>query len=416
MRHLNTEFCFHPVGQGCFYTGSFSTGKGPIFNFVYDCGTKSKSIFLQSEIEKFKSTINNKTIDLIIISHFDKDHISGVVQLLDGFHCKNLIIPYYTSIERYALYLETSPTDDEYRRILQNPISFFTINDRFVIDNIVVIGETDIDESFIANDDQSEPFDDENYELEINLLDEDERESVIQEIIGDFQEEIRSNKLQFMKRPFRIKFYIWEFIFYNRKPKKNSSSAAFSKVVSQYLKKNGLKIADLFDTNRVKVMQGIYKSRILSKINLTSLVLYHGPINLNRWNARVYFLPYISPLCDLLNYFLFPPCRFGTLLTGDSDLSDKNKIADVINYFGKYKCFEKIALFQVPHHGAKRSWSIAVPNGLNNFNIYVLNYGTSQSDHPSTEVVEYIETNCKKIALWHNTEFNKLHLKVEFKG
>ena len=44
------SFKFHPVGQGLFYTGSLVH---KTYNFVYDCGTKSKKHYLSSSIDAF---------------------------------------------------------------------------------------------------------------------------------------------------------------------------------------------------------------------------------------------------------------------------------------------------------------------------------------------------------------------------
>ena len=85
----------HPVGQGAFYTEVFSDSEDKTFTMVYDCGTETATadlkIPLEQQIDGFKKGI--KQIDLLFISHFHKDHISGLDRLLDGIRVCKTIIP-----------------------------------------------------------------------------------------------------------------------------------------------------------------------------------------------------------------------------------------------------------------------------------------------------------------------------------
>ncbi len=76
---IEGNFKFYPVGQGCFYAGSI---KNDIEEFVivYDCGTISSRNYLLDSIDEFKR--HYKKIDLLMISHFDEDHVNGVSELL----------------------------------------------------------------------------------------------------------------------------------------------------------------------------------------------------------------------------------------------------------------------------------------------------------------------------------------------
>lgn len=82
---------FHPVGQGAFYTEVFSCGGKTCFCAVYDCGTetgqsrfdKSGSKYLTEQIDEFVEKNDIRQIDLLCISHFHKDHISGLDHLIN---------------------------------------------------------------------------------------------------------------------------------------------------------------------------------------------------------------------------------------------------------------------------------------------------------------------------------------------
>lgn len=74
----------HPVGQGAFFSEQFFDDQGnSIFNVAYDCGTLSPQKHLQIEIENtFNLTDKVEAIDVLFISHLDKDHISGLNYLV----------------------------------------------------------------------------------------------------------------------------------------------------------------------------------------------------------------------------------------------------------------------------------------------------------------------------------------------
>lgn len=68
---------FHPVGFGAFYTEKHidPTSKQSI-NVVYDCGTLHNKHYIKDAIRSYFK--QGDYIDLLIISHFDIDHIKGI--------------------------------------------------------------------------------------------------------------------------------------------------------------------------------------------------------------------------------------------------------------------------------------------------------------------------------------------------
>lgn len=89
--HVDFLRTLHPVGQGAFYTEVFKREDGTLFTVVYDCGTETDSKILETQIADFKEGINQ--IDLLFISHFHRDHISGLDKLLDGIPVIKTVIP-----------------------------------------------------------------------------------------------------------------------------------------------------------------------------------------------------------------------------------------------------------------------------------------------------------------------------------
>lgn len=59
----------HPVGQGAFYSETFSVRKKKLYTVVYDCGYDKRES-AAAKIERLSA------VDLIFISHFHDDHIN----------------------------------------------------------------------------------------------------------------------------------------------------------------------------------------------------------------------------------------------------------------------------------------------------------------------------------------------------
>lgn len=122
---IRAECKFNGVGQGLFYSASISTGGGRKCNFVYDCGTnyeKDKSLL----IGKIDSSFSDDTIDALFISHYHKDHISGVKHLSETYRIKKVFLPAFTEEELWLLCLKYDvKRGDELYDFYSNPIDFF---------------------------------------------------------------------------------------------------------------------------------------------------------------------------------------------------------------------------------------------------------------------------------------------------
>lgn len=85
-----------PVGQGCFATGYIvgqSTSNGPeiAFNYVYDCGARSRAR-VNEAVRLFARETPN--VDALFVSHFDDDHVQGLDRLLAECRIDSVYIPY----------------------------------------------------------------------------------------------------------------------------------------------------------------------------------------------------------------------------------------------------------------------------------------------------------------------------------
>ena len=66
---------FWNVGQGLFSSGCIKMKAAPNFHWVYDCGTNSSPTLIQNAVYKYNQQENNTDIDLLVLSHFDSDHV-----------------------------------------------------------------------------------------------------------------------------------------------------------------------------------------------------------------------------------------------------------------------------------------------------------------------------------------------------
>lgn len=104
---ISVERYHYPIGQGTFSAQIVRTYEKQ-YVCVYDCGSTNGTL----NISKYADDLFCKTegiIDLLVISHFDKDHVNGIKKLYDKkFKIKKIVIPYVPLSERILLLLQGS--------------------------------------------------------------------------------------------------------------------------------------------------------------------------------------------------------------------------------------------------------------------------------------------------------------------
>lgn len=170
MPHLSAHYAFHPVGQGLFASGALfgrtrlnHRRHYPNFRWVYDCGTSSSQHLIVREINRLYDAAHNGApkprLDLVAISHFDKDHISGLVALLEKFQVQNLLLPYVPLWQRITLAFDQSTqTSSEAMGFFLNPIAFVNGIEGAEIKQIILAppsGEDSSDDNPNENNDRS---------------------------------------------------------------------------------------------------------------------------------------------------------------------------------------------------------------------------------------------------------------------
>jgi hypothetical protein len=403
---IEANFKFYPVGQGCFYAGSIKT-KTDQFVIVYDCGSVSKENYLNDSIDEFRTRF--KKIDLLMISHFDKDHVNGVNRLLMGINCKLVVIPYYLPIIRLALFGNSDP-DNDYTSFIKDPINYFLDTNKFDVDEVLVLEN--------GNDNEENPKkapEPKNPEKQLELI-----EKIILDKIKDNDDDFKSrvnnneenepnskDKVKYLTLPFKISLSneFWEFVFYLKNFNDPIGLNDFREDIDKILTKTkDGKLTSLFDELYTLKIKELYKKHFVSDINYTSLVAYHGPLKHNKFTEI-----YLSYFSHWWPHFE-PMKKTGILLTGDSFLKKDEDFNPFYNYYSPYY-IENSFLFQIPHHGSKKNWK-DLPNGLEEIPFYIINHGWGRKKHPNKDVVANIVANKHKNLLISNNESSAIQYAI----
>lgn len=342
---------FWNVGQGLFSSGKVSLPNQKEFVWVYDCGSTNQK-YITEAVNNMKQTYQNDVIDLLAISHFDKDHINGLSELLKGRKVKYWLLPYYPLWQRLlvALSLDFQPDSDEFR---------FCVNPaQFIIEQYASHFEDKSELLFVPtlNADQEIRFS-ENKETQSFSYQENKE---FENEWADISHNNISIKLLDPTKPAIIQGV--EFVPYNM-PLANLQNQPtdiqqFQQDVrailnsQQTIKQKTASLQKLYDTD--------FKQR-----NAISLFLYIGKID--RSYQVSYFAekfkgsPNNTDVSIIYYHYLYN--KYGILYTGDGYLDTKQKLKFLQKALGNSR-IGNIFAFQVPHHGSKNNAYIGLAQDI----------------------------------------------------
>ena len=356
---VHGKFKFDTVGQGLFYWGILNDNDRQ-FSFVYDCGSTSKTRIAE-RVENFKEILGCcQELDMLVISHFDEDHMNGISELLIDTKVKNVFIPYYY-LDDYLLFV----------------CFIYGYGIAANIGNIILVPPTDTIENNIEGDIEN---------IDNNDLGLDRRNGIPDNLKVDNINIFKANKIKFQLKK------IWEFKFYNVELKPKDYDGIESEIKK---KLDGSSLEEFIKKpDSKKKLQDIYKKYIKtyygnSKQNQSSLCLYHGPRDDLRLLLRCRYI------CGF-DWFGLCKLRFcelissGTILTGDISLVDSISDKENLYYKSFIQCFEKYlektGIFQIPHHGSKNTWNKQILKDFPN-SIFVNSACENNNNHPDRTVL-----------------------------
>ena len=315
----------YPIGQGTFYSETHFSGSKK-FTIVYDCGSTTSVDILKQEIR----TSGIQEIDVLVLSHFHKDHFNGFKIIKDlKITVKRLIMPNLDN-EDIVLY---SYENDDFYDFYSNPQSIF-------------------EDCKVTKISFSEEREDDADPVDIEAL---------HEMLSHNKRVTMVNNYGF---EWVIKFYV--------------DKSVYGQNLTDDDKKFLSKIAgDTFKSNKSKI-KDIYK-KINRDLNLTSMCMYSGPYESDflvpRWFDYIFWRK---------DYIL------GTMLTGDILLNDEKRISAFVEHYKNF--LGLINCFQIPHHGSHENM-IRVIDEFNLKKAFIQAGEFNKYGHPAYPIVNMHRKN-----------------------
>lgn len=407
---MEASFRFYNVGQGCFYGGAIEHG-GQKFVLVYDCGSVTKNKPLKDPIIDFRTKFNH--IDLLVISHFDADHVNGIEGLIKGIRVERIVLPYMPLLQRLALVASYDGYDENYNNFISNPTTYFFSNDKFDVGTVSYVEQG----SSRGNEEGQPPNDNPKFDRELEegfdlgdlSLEELENDDVVKNKIIEDDSTLDDENVTYhsFNSSMKLRNELWEFVFYHRQTKNETDISDFQIAIDTYvIDQGGLDIRDLFTEDRRTKIKELYSLHIASDINYSSLCMYHGPIFKAVIHASICILP-ITRYRRLLfpwrwrRHHRWHHNKTGTMLTGDQFLATNEDFTPFYNYFRTR--LDRTEIYQVPHHGSDNNWKM-MPNNLNTHDIgcYVINHGYGRKKHPNQIVLQNLLTYARRDVVLNN--------------
>ncbi|MGE1076175.1 hypothetical protein ACQJ22_27005 [Pseudomonas fragariae (ex Marin et al. 2024)] len=403
MRNWYSRYYFHPVGQDLFTSGVFQLEGADPYWWVFDCGTylKKHQVDLTKELDQLSHSVkasrsNGKPrLDMVFISHFDRDHISGLLELLAEFEVGRLVLPYVPLHLRISIALDVrTSTFSKWQMFVIDPVKYIASAQDVNVERVSLVlpASTQMPD----NQDILPITSDDGVLIEPAPL---RQPTIVDEgyLAGSYPIEWLRPSTRFSIKG------IWEFIPYNDSSLKPNATAPFQKAIGK-LTTTLLDPAYLGNRGAVKAsMERIYNKTFgaSSRLrNLISLFVYAGPINDGATARYAYSTSndLTSVHWELLNKICYPFYRHwfhecarvsgpkSLLLTGDGSLSTTRQLEQLVDYLGQPR-IDCIQVFQVMHHGAKTSWHDDVARVIGpEFSVFcAFPFGSHPHPHPAVE-------------------------------
>jgi hypothetical protein len=362
-----------PVGQGGFHIGGLSIvrphssctnhGRGvdrfaeADFLYVYDCGSEPKK-FVEREIRVFAKHRAHSRLDMLFLSHFDRDHIDGTPKLLSGkygFQVDTILLPFVDEAERVIAFARAAASEGGG----DGAISHFFKN--MIIDPVVTLQEFGPRQIIqVADSEGNGPIDGNSSDAPLSN---DHDAHLSWKLVAENSETKKSLKIY--RIPSNDKSEV--FVVRNAAVSVLDRSGGFEWRLKPWVKPaNPLNVALFYDTAEQELGwdAGSFVSRMKNRIdrynvvtsertklaraytkaftdkNLTSMCLYSGPAKPDTLEALT-----IEP---------FLPCscktKIGWMGTGDAHLKEDADIDQFEQFYQRE--IDYVSSFCFPHHGS----------------------------------------------------------------
>lgn len=416
------------VGQGGFHSHTIrirddgdTSDKKPNFEMVFDCGSSTAPMNNQDQVEQYVSELASrqqsakvKQLDLLVVSHFDVDHLSALKKLgaelrKEKIKLKKLIAPFITPQDAVFIVISYVISFNSSNGIDMQEIeaALDTITDPIrLFSDIFDISEDDI--SLIGPP---------NFEVGPPQTPEgpDNAESTYTVVSSDPQNPSTSPTHSFFI--FANSHVLWEILSFSVEPTNRAQDVlAWEKEVNSLIKaklkkKNQIwtpitfsqisptDLMDLIKDHHKEMSEAARKQGF--NANRISICIYSGVSpDVNSSFSRS------TTVRGLTNGGLLPAARvfyhhftegFAWFGTADTALKVQSDIDSLTRYFSDR--LKNIQITAIPHHGSKNNSSPALWRELPSANIATVHFGAkSNHKHPHQEVIAEIgKTNIQPI-------------------
>lgn len=408
------DYRYHAVGQGLFSTGALIRrgAVGPRFRWAFDCGTVSGQRLIVKAMDDL-AWPNPDTLefDLVAISHFDADHISGLAELLARFPVRTLMLPYAALAVRLALAFAqgVDPASPVFRCFI-DPVGYIrSLDGGDRIERILLVPPSGDEGPPAEREGPERPLDPDDRDGREEREDAKRRIELYAETVG-LDEAARGDLLLANDVPGDVGLAmlapggrlqvgdIWEFVPYNNAELAPANLAAFALAVAERRQALLDAAADwrarqgppkpMRKAIRAKIdaLKAFYDASFGAgpeARNLISLFLYSGPLPaLRAREETIFYAPHFQ--------FEFlegeaPP--IAQLSTGDGYLDTPQRLDALVRYLSVERV-ARVGVFQVMHHGAWPNWHKGVAARFAPLvSIFSSDPGRGGTYHPNAEVL-----------------------------
>ena len=418
---------YHPVGQGLFCSGELTRPRGSSFRWVYDCGTEHgrssvhRRDHVRREIDRLVADQTPASgqpphLDLVTLSHFDEDHLSGILDLLSAATIGTLLLPHVLPWDRLLIALiEGAAVGSDLLDFLLAPTRFLLERAEGRVERIILVGSGGEGPALppAVRPDATPPIDEEDGR-EIDVDGKGEPPDPEQDEGGGADPGLQDPRVCRLARGGAITVgRAWEFVPYNDARLAGQTTLAFRAAAREEAAKldrsrpSAEREAAL--DSLIQLFDRTFKSSGSPRIsprrrNEISLFLYSGPV------GRVELIEIDeSILRHRLDDVRMPQprgllggSRFGQMLTGDGYLRTKRQWDEFQTFFARYQRLYRSGVLQVMHHGAEANWRAGLAAQLSPRLSIFCSDPAGHNRHPRPEVLaDFSSFNPKQVDAFH---------------
>jgi glyoxylase-like metal-dependent hydrolase (beta-lactamase superfamily II) len=327
------------------------------FLYVYDCGSEPRT-YIDRESDQLIMRRRPRIIDILFLSHLDRDHICGTPRLLDlrkGLHADTIVMPYLDNVERIIAFARSAGTRAEpfdgridrfYRDMVVDPVATL----RSFRPRQIILVRSDGDDPLPEGTPPAEPPQGRPDGMPWKVGDGGHSKGYRGQcwaVAGSDTLAIRGGSFTLFGDKLAP---AWRLIPYVRRsdPGPIETFKEVAEVLLEWERGSFAARMEDISTRRAVItrhrakLAGAYK-RVFGDKNLTSLCLYSGPAEPARAGA-IQIRPDLPPAAKV---------RVGWMGTGDAYLREQSAIDAFSSHYSEDLDF--VSTFVLPHHGSIRN-------------------------------------------------------------